>query len=96
MSRRRNQKSSLQVEQLEARDTPSAPAFAFSTGSYRAADAVPPQAQAVQHAPVFLHAPVVQGEVMCPPGGDGPNTLAMMFNHNETLVRDRRRAAKRT
>jgi hypothetical protein len=48
MSRRKNQKSSLRVEELEARDTPSVPAFSFSTGIYRAADAMPSQAQAAE------------------------------------------------
>jgi hypothetical protein len=101
MSRRKDQKCPLQVEELEARDTPCAPAFPFSTGIYRAADAMPAQVQVVEHSPVCLSGYVVTGEVIGPANGGthlphGQVTPMMRCgNHNETLVRARRRAAKR-
>jgi hypothetical protein len=95
MNRRKVQKHSLQVEGLDARDNPSAPAFPFYAGIVEAGAEVPPQA--VANSAVCLDA-VVDGPVLCLDGGfvpDGQAVPKLAANHNETFVRDRTRARKR-
>jgi hypothetical protein len=94
MSRRQHQKCQLQVEKLEACDTPSV-SFPFYTGIVQASTVVPPQA--VAHSAVCLNA-TVDGPVLCSGEGfvpAGQVTARITGNHNETLVRDRTRAGKR-
>ena len=103
MARRKEQKRHLQVERLEDRDTPSAARSPFYAGIVHAGAVMPPQAQAAEHSPVCFNAVVVTPEVgpatvTCLDGGfvtQGQATAKIAMNHNETLVRDRSRAAKR-
>jgi hypothetical protein len=94
MSRRQQQKCPLQVEKLEARDTPSV-SFPLYAGIVRAGAVVAPQA--VAHSAVCLN-PVVDGSVLSSGAGfvpAGQVTARIMSNHNETFVRDRTRATRR-
>lgn len=94
MSRRQQQKCPLQVENLEARDTPSV-SCPIGAGVIPVGAVVAPQA--IAHSAACLNA-VVGDSALGSSAGFATASMVtgrVLSNHNETFVRDRKRNARR-